>query len=137
MNSFISFTHKYFLLLLYTRSFRSYEAFSTFGLPEQVVSDNGPQFVSSEFAQFLKSNGVKHIKSVPYHLSTNAMAECFVQSFKKASDSQPYPFEQRLATFLLQYCTTVHPTTNATPCMLLMNDSLRTTLDLLHPNVEE
>jgi len=113
--------------------------FSTFGLPEQVVSDNGPQFISSEFAQFLKSNGVKHIKSAPYHPSMNGMAERFVQSFKKAmmsSDSQPYPFEERLATFLLLYRTTIHPTTNATPCMLLMKHSLRTRLDLLRPNVE-
>jgi len=113
--------------------------FSTTGLPEQVVSDNGSQFVSSEFAQFLKSNGVKHIKSVPYHPSMNGIAEHFVQSFKKAmmsSASQPYPFEQTLATFLLQYRTTVHPTTNATPCMLLMNCSLHARLELLRLNVE-
>ena len=58
--------------------------FSTFGLPEQLVSDNGPQFVSSKFAQFLKNNGEKHIKSAPYHPSTNGIAERFVQSFKKA-----------------------------------------------------
>ena len=30
--------------------------FTTFGLPEQLVSDNGPQFVSAEFSQFWKSN---------------------------------------------------------------------------------
>lgn len=31
--------------------------FSLYGLPE--VTDNGPQFTSSEFAAFLKVNGVK------------------------------------------------------------------------------
>ena len=36
--------------------------FASYGLPEQVVSDNGPQFVSDEFAQFLKANGVKHVR---------------------------------------------------------------------------
>ena len=35
--------------------------FTTYGLPEQVVTDNGPQFSASEFSSFLKSNGVKHI----------------------------------------------------------------------------
>lgn len=35
--------------------------FSRYGLPEQLVSDNGPQFTSEEFAQFMKNNGIKHI----------------------------------------------------------------------------
>ena len=106
--------------------------FARFGLPEQLVSDNGPQFVSAEFTQFLKSNGVKHIKSAPYHPSTNGIGEHFVQSFKRAMlTNESLPLEQRLASFLLQYRTTVHATTNAVPCMLLMNRQLRTRLDLL------
>ena len=31
--------------------------FSIRGLSQQTVSDNGPQFVSDQFAQFLKQNG--------------------------------------------------------------------------------
>ena len=58
--------------------------FSVFGLPEQVVSDNGPQFISDQFSSFLRSNGIKHFKSAPYHRSTNGAAERLVQTFKKA-----------------------------------------------------
>ena len=39
--------------------------FSSYGLPEQIVTDNGPQFVSEEFAMFTKANGVKHIRAHP------------------------------------------------------------------------
>ncbi len=37
------------------------------GLPVQLVSNNGPQFISTEFAEFLEGNEVKHIRSAPYH----------------------------------------------------------------------
>ena len=111
--------------------------FTTFRLPEQLVSDNGPQFVLAEFSQFLKSNGIKHIKSAPYAPSTNGIAERFVQSFKRAMlTNDTLPLDQTLANFLLQYCITVYTTTNATPCMLLMNRQLHTRLDLLQPDID-
>ncbi len=39
--------------------------FSKYGLVTQIVSDNGPQFRSEEFALFLKMNGIKHVKVSP------------------------------------------------------------------------
>ena len=57
---------------------------SSFGLPEQFVSDNGSQFTSQEFADFMKFNGIMHIKTAPYHPSSNGAIERLVQSFKKS-----------------------------------------------------
>ena len=48
------------------------------------MSDNGLQFVSAEFKSFMVMNGVKHIRSAPYHPSTNGAAECLVQLVKGA-----------------------------------------------------
>ena len=39
--------------------------FAAYGLPLQLVSDNGPQFTSEEFTAFIKSNGVRHTRSAP------------------------------------------------------------------------
>ena len=110
------------------------QLFSSHGLPHQLVSDNGPQFTSSEFALFLKANGVKHIRCSPYHPSSNGLAERFVQTFKQAMKSSvrdgPSP-QHRLANFLFTYRTTPHAITNRTPCMLFLNRQLRTRFDLL------
>ena len=45
--------------------------FARWGLPEQLISDNGPQFVSEEFAEFSRTNGIKNIRVAPYHPSSN------------------------------------------------------------------
>ena len=58
--------------------------FGSYGIPEQVVSDNGTQFTSDEFTEFMRRNRFKHIRSTAYHPSTNGLAEWFVQTFKRA-----------------------------------------------------
>ena len=45
--------------------------FAAYGLPTQLVSDNGPQFTADEFKIFLQANGIKHIKCAPYHPASN------------------------------------------------------------------
>lgn len=41
--------------------------FATLGLPEMVVSDNGSAFTSHEFAEFMRVNGISHVRTSPYH----------------------------------------------------------------------
>ena len=55
--------------------------FTGFGLPEQIILDNGPQFISNEFKLFAKSNGIKHNRVAPYHPCSDGAAERFVQTF--------------------------------------------------------
>ena len=101
------------------------QLFSCYCLPEQVVSDNGPQFVSEEFKAFLKSNGIKHICCSPYHPFSIGVVEHFVQTFKKAMRAQKLEyFQQRLMAFLLTYRITPHSTTTFAPCTLFMKREL-------------
>ena len=57
--------------------------FATHGLPEIVVTDNDSNFVSREFEDFLKQNRIHHIRTAPYQLASNGMAERAVQTFKE------------------------------------------------------
>ena len=112
--------------------------FASYGLPEQIVTDNGPQFIAEEFAAFTKGNEIKHIKSAPYHPSTNGAVERLVQTFKKSMKASQYDGRshfQRLASFLLSYRSTPHSTTHETPGDLFLRRKLRTRLDLLRPDV--
>ena len=114
--------------------------FAHFGLPEQLVSDNGPQFTSDEFAQFMKDCGTKHILCSPYHPSSNGLAERFVQTFKRAmrAGEQDEPsIHRRLSDFLLSYRATPHTTTSTSPSELFLQRKLRTQFDLLKPSVKE
>ena len=113
--------------------------FCRYGYPEQLVSDNGPQFTSEEFAVFMRSCGIKHIRSAPYHPATNGLAERFVQSVKqslKASRNSGLPLSRRLCEFLLRYRTSAHTTTGVTSSSLFLKREPRTRLDLLRPDPE-
>ncbi|XP_041353242.1 uncharacterized protein K02A2.6-like isoform X1 [Gigantopelta aegis] len=111
--------------------------FCRYGLLLQIVSDNGPQFVSAEFKYFLEMNEVQHILSAPYHPATNGLAERFVQTFKhalrklKSADN----LQQKLSAFLLTYRNTSHSTTSESPAMLLLGRRLCSRLDLLKPKL--
>ena len=112
--------------------------FARYGLLEQVVSDNGPQFVAEEFQRFLKINGVRHIRSSAYHPSTNGAAERMVQTVKHALRSghqRGDSMEHTLSVFLLQYRSTPHSTTGVSPSSLFLGREVRTRLDLLHPDL--
>ncbi|XP_029965625.1 uncharacterized protein K02A2.6-like [Salarias fasciatus] len=92
-----------------TSSYRTIEElrsmFSRYGLPKQLVSDNGLQPVSEEFETFMEKNGIQHIKSAPFHPATNGLAERFVQTMKHALKSSPssQSLNRRLNAFLLSY----------------------------------
>ena len=114
------------------------KTFAVHGLPCQIVSDNGPQFTSYHFTDFLKQNGIKHIRSAPYHPATNGEAERFVQTFKNAMKAAKYDsgtIETKLARFLLAYRNTPNSTTGQSPAELLFHRTLRTRLSLLKPSM--
>ncbi|XP_058023902.1 uncharacterized protein K02A2.6-like, partial [Ahaetulla prasina] len=58
--------------------------FVTHGLPDTLVSDNGPQFTATQFEGYLAEEGIRHVLSAPFHLATNGLAERFVRSAKEA-----------------------------------------------------
>ncbi|XP_049267312.1 uncharacterized protein K02A2.6-like [Rhipicephalus sanguineus] len=95
-----------------------------FGFPETLVSDNGSQFISAEFQAYLKHRGIRHVRTAPYHPSSNGLAERFVQTLKSAlRKTSPRSASEELADFLLTYRNTPHATTGEAPSTLLLRDA--------------
>ena len=114
------------------------DTFARYGLPERIVSDNAPNFVSAEFSHFLKQNGIKYTTSVPYHPTSNGLAKQAVKIFKDEMKKMTEgSLRQKLARFLFNYRITPQSTTEVSLSELLMNPKLRSVLDLLNPNLTE
>ena len=57
--------------------------FARFGIPERLITDNGPQFISSEYKQFASEYGFEHVMSSPYWQQGNGKAEAAVKIVKR------------------------------------------------------
>ncbi|XP_011705588.1 PREDICTED: uncharacterized protein K02A2.6-like, partial [Wasmannia auropunctata] len=97
--------------------------FADYGLPKQLITDNGRQFASAEFQEFLKRNGIKHSFFPPYHPATNGAAENFVNTFKS---------KVKKIVKGIKHCTT-----GESPAFLLFKRELKTRFDLLRSDVRD
>lgn len=114
------------------------ETFARFGLPELLVSDNGPQLTSEEFRTFLKKNGINHVTSPTFFPASNGAAENAVKTFKRSINAalldiknKNTPVETLIARFLMAYRNTPHCTTNETPAKLMLGRTVKTRLECL------
>lgn len=104
------------------------DIFARFGFPEEIVSDNGKQFVSAEFENFLKSCGIKHTRVSPYFARSNGKLERFHRYLKKnfrAAMSEGKSWEEELPKILMTYRASPHPVSGETPTKLLFNHEIR------------
>lgn len=114
------------------------KVFSQFGLPLQVVSDNGPQYTISTFTDFLKKLGIKQTLSAVKHPASNGAAENFVKTFKRKIKillRRNKPIQTAIDMILFEYRTTKHCTTGETPAKLMLGQELQTKFDLLRPDI--
>lgn len=117
--------------------------FSSYGLPKELVSDNGPQLVSKEFSQFLELNWIKHTAVPAYHPASNGAAERSVQILKRslmknvleADGKATLPLSHCLENFLIVYRSTPHSVAGRTPKELFLKNQIQTRFSLLKPEL--
>ena len=97
------------------------EVFSRFGLCEELVSDNGSNFCSSEFESFLSACGIRHLRSPVYHPQGNGQLEVFHRDIKHAVQGfeEGRGWKEQLDTKLAQYRFTERADGRASPARML------------------
>ncbi|XP_048582656.1 uncharacterized protein K02A2.6-like [Nematostella vectensis] len=107
------------------------DIFSRFGNSEEVVTDNGSQFISGEFEDFLKSKGIAHSRSSPYYPKANGQVERFHRYLGhglRAAEIDGISWMDALPGILQVYRATPHARTGVTPAKLLLNREIVTNL---------
>lgn len=116
--------------------------FSIFGLPTEIVTDNGPPFGSFEFKSFCHDNCIQLTHSPPYHPQSNGIAERAVQTVKRSlkktllEKNNNMSLEEKINKFLFYYRNTKSTSTNASPNAMLFAYKTKTVLDALNPHNE-
>ena len=111
--------------------------FARYGIPDTLVSDNGPQFISKEFQEFSEKFQFHHVTTSPYYHQSNGKADSAAKQAKrilqtcKASGDDVY-----LALLAVRNTPqTIHETS---PAQRLLNRRTKSTLPvsekLLQPN---
>ena len=111
--------------------------FARHGIPEILMSDNGPQYASLEFKEFAKKWQFSHITSSPLYAQSNGLVERHIQTLKRLMKKCVYD-NRDIYLALLQYRNTPISNKIKSPAQLLMSRRLRDNLpiknNLLKPN---
>ena len=109
------------------------DMFSRWGLPEEIISDNGKQFVSQEFEQFLKAHDIKHCRTALYHPQSNGAVERFNRVLKerlRAGRIQDQPYQSILRSVRFEYRNNLKASIGTSPAHLLTGRRLRDPFDV-------
>ena len=94
-----------------------------YGVPRQIVHDNGPQFISAVFTRFCNKFIIQSVSSTAYYPPANGLAEAFNKTIakilKKFVFRSQRDWDEKLGEYLWAYRTIVRTATKATPFSLV------------------
>ena len=92
------------------------------GTPEQLVTDNGKEFINEVMTTLLRLLNVKKLNISPFHPASNSSAESFnrtiIKYLRTALENRTLDWETHLPSLKLAYNTRVHQSTQFSPFFL-------------------
>ena len=111
------------------------EFVSRFGVPRQLHSDQGRNFVSKVFTEMCSLLGIDKTRTTPLHPQSDGMVERYNRTLEsmlaKFTSQHQRDWDQHLALLMMAYRTSVHETTGYTPSMMMLGREAEVPLDLL------
>ena len=99
------------------------------GIPEEVLMDNGSNFVSKTMREYCTTMGIEQIKTSPYHPQTDGMVKRFNATLKrllhKLTQNPKVEWGECLPYVLWVYMGIVHKTTGFSPYQMLYGRPMR------------
>ncbi len=114
--------------------------FSQVGIPKEVLSDQGTNFMSRTLHQVYQLLGIKRVRTTPYHPQTDGLVERFNQTLKnmlkKFVSNSGKDWDKWLPYLLFAYREVPQASTGFSPFELLYAHQVRGPLDVLRESWE-
>ncbi|XP_054811516.1 uncharacterized protein LOC129312805 [Prosopis cineraria] len=131
-NSFASITQKTFLKFMKTNILCRY------GIPERIITDNGPNLNGTEVRNFCEKFQIKHHNSAPYRPQMNGAVEAANKNIKKIIGKMTVTYKdwhEMLPYALHGYRTTARTSIGVTPYSLVYGMEAVTPIEIEIPSL--
>lgn len=109
----------------------------TFGVPSQLLTDNGTHFKNELFQCLSKCLGFEHILSTPYHPQTNGQTERWNATMRPKlailCENNAANWDDFLPAVVHAYNTSAHATTGYSPSLLMFGREIALAFDPARP----
>lgn len=110
--------------------------FSIFGHCTILTSDNGPQFISHHFAEYLRKRGIIHKRASLFNPQSNGVVERVNRNLQKLLEVDNFhsltDLQEMLNTYTMNYNATAHSTTGKAPGDLMFSFRMKTNLNMVN-----
>ena len=113
--------------------------FSEHGLPQRIISNNGPPFKSSQISTYMKNSRITHNRVAPLHPRGNGMFEDFLHNINKVlhiANMQNRNWKSALFNYLLTYQVSPKMSAKVPPVLLLNNEIPRIKIPRINHKID-
>ena len=117
------------------------QVFARFGCPDQILSDQGPEFESALLAELCQELHIDKVRTSPYKASTNGAVERFHRTLNgmlgKVVSEKQRDWDEWLPLVMTAYRASPHTATGFSPNMLTFGREVSMPIDIVLGRPEE